>query len=181
MKQKFHNGDLVRISKDLGATMKHFTNDCEAIVIGSYDEQYGSGNAETHEYSLHLKGRGHCSWYHEDQLTLIETGRRDLMDEWKAAEEREATEKGDLDWIFSHGDEVLKSAHGATLATLGACLGCDNLWGSRGEGITYYSNAMRILEIAGPFLRIGDRALWDEYCRDRRDNKEKYYETTPTG
>lgn len=40
--QKFNNGDYVHIASDLGIGMEHFTNTCDAIVIGSYDDQYGN-------------------------------------------------------------------------------------------------------------------------------------------
>ncbi|MDE2105409.1 MAG: hypothetical protein KGL39_49740, partial [Patescibacteria group bacterium] len=76
-KQKFHKGDHVRIAKDLGQSMSHFQADCEAIVIGSYNDQYGGGN--TRDYTLHLKGGGQVSWYYENQLTMIESGRIGLL------------------------------------------------------------------------------------------------------
>ena len=51
--QKFHKGDWVRVAKDLGPSMRHFTANCEAIVIGSYADQYGGDCRE--DYTLHLK------------------------------------------------------------------------------------------------------------------------------
>lgn len=41
--QKFHKGDHVRVAKDLGPRMSHFKNDCDAIVISSYDDKLGGG------------------------------------------------------------------------------------------------------------------------------------------
>lgn len=160
--QRFHKGDWVQIAKDLGPSMRHFTADCEAIVVGSYNDQYGGGNVDS--YTLHLKGRGQTSWYYASQLTLIEKGRGDKLSEWKAEEEAEAKEKSDLDWIFAHGEEVLKSAHGSTVAALANCLGVTNLWGSRGEGFVYYENALRTLAAAEPFLKAGDKAGWLAAC-----------------
>ena len=163
MTQKFQKGDLVHVAKDLGQSMSHFTNDIDAIVIGSYNDQYGGG--DTTSYTLHLKGSGQCSWYYEDQLELIERNRCDLLDAWEAEKEAERKQKSDIDWIFEHGPEVLKSAHGATIETLGRGVGITNLWGSHGEGLAYYENAMTIMAVAGPFLEKKDKAGWLAFCQ----------------
>ena len=54
--QKFKKGDYVRVAKDLGPSMGHFPADCDAIVIGSYKDQYGG--SDTKSYTLSLKGNG---------------------------------------------------------------------------------------------------------------------------
>lgn len=72
--QKFKRGDLVRIAKDLGPSMSHFTADALAVVVGSYKDQYGGGREAEKSYTLHIQGRGPCSWYHEHQLTLVKKG-----------------------------------------------------------------------------------------------------------
>jgi hypothetical protein len=41
--QKFNKGDVVWVAKDLGSTMSHFNNDCPAIVMYSYESEYGGG------------------------------------------------------------------------------------------------------------------------------------------
>lgn len=162
MTQKFHKGDLVHVVKDLGPAMSHFTSDIDAIVIGSYKDQYG-GN-DTKSYTLHLKGRGQCSWYDEHQLELLETGRFDLIDQWEAEERAEAKQRGDLDWIFANGPDVLRGAHGASIAALASGVGVSNLWGSHGEGISYYENAMRVLSLAAPYLTQKYKAGWLAFC-----------------
>lgn len=164
--QQFHKGDWVWVAKDLGASMSHFTADCEAIVIGSYADQYGGDDHE--EYTLHIKGEGQCSWYYDGQLTLIEKGRLDKLKEWKALAETEHQEKGDLDWIFAHGEDVLKAPHAASIQALANCFGLTNLWGSRGEGITYYGNARRTLKLATPYLEAGNKAGWLAQCGEPR-------------
>jgi hypothetical protein len=78
--QRFHRGDLVKIDDDLGEGMSHFPAGVEAIVIGSHDDRFGGGN--TRDYTLHIKDRGQCSWYHEHQLELIESARSDLLEQW---------------------------------------------------------------------------------------------------
>ena len=169
MTQKFHRGDLVRIADDLGPTMSHFKSGCEAIVVASYHEKFGHGGTE--DYSLYLKGGGECSWYYGSQLTLIEPGRLDLLDQWRRAAEDERITKADLDWIFSNGQDVLESPHGASLQALATCLGCDDLWGSHGEGFVYWQNAIATLSRAKPFLLAGDRAGWEKYAAEYREGK----------
>lgn len=160
--QKFHKGDWVRVAKDLGPYMRHFTADCEAIVIGSYADQYGGDDRDC--YTLHLKGRGECSWYFESQLTMIETWRMDKLQEWEEEEEAEDKQKGDLDWIFAHGPDVLTRTTGTSIQALASCLGITNLWGRNGEGMTYYANAILIRELAEPYLKAGDKAGWLVLC-----------------
>lgn len=162
--QKFQNGDWVRVAKDLGPHMSHFTADCEAIVIGSYADQYGGKNHE--DYTLHLKGCGQCSWYYGSQLTLIEPGRLDKLKQWEDEAEAERQQKSDLDWVFANGEEVLKKPHGASISALAKCFGLTNLWGSRGEGIAYYSNAMGTMQLATPYLKAGDKDGWLACCKE---------------
>ncbi len=89
--QKFQVGDLVRIAKDLGHAMSHFEADQDAIVVGSYADQFGGD--DTKSYTLQLQGRGPVSWYSEHQLTLIEENRRDLLIQWRNAERDKAEGK----------------------------------------------------------------------------------------
>jgi hypothetical protein len=162
--QKFHNGDLVHVTKDLGPHMAHFTSDIDAVVIGSYADQFGGNNRKS--YTLHLKGRGQSSWYEEHQLSLIERNRLDILEQWEAEEEAECKMKSDLDWIFEHGAEVIKLAHGASVQALASCFGLDNLWGNRGEGFVWYDNAIQTMVIAKPFLEKGDKDGWLELCKE---------------
>lgn len=162
MSQKFQKGDLVHVAKDLGPSMSHFTADVDAIVIGSYNDQYGGG--DTSVYTLHLKGRGQVSWYYDSQLELLEHNRGDLLATWEAEQEAERTQKADIDWIFENGPDVLKGAHGASVATLAQGLGITNLWGAHGEGMSYYENSMRTLSVAAPYLAAKDKAGWLALC-----------------
>ena len=162
-KQKFHKGDHVQIAKDLGRMMSHFQSDCEAIVVGSYADQYG-GNS-TDSYSLYIKGSGESSWYYEHQIELIKANRLDMLDEWKDKVKKEADMKSDIDWIFSHGQDVVDKPHGASVAAIARCFGLTNLCGSNGEGVVYYNNAMFTMEIAKPFLTEGDKSGWLDFCK----------------
>jgi hypothetical protein len=162
--QKFNKGDHVMVAKDLGSTMSHFQNDCEAIVIGSYADEYGGDNVTS--YTLHIKGSGKCSWYKEHQLELINRNCLDLLEQWETERRKEADIKSNLDWIFDNGKDVLKGAHGASVASLARCFGLDNLWGSRGEGFTYFSNSLLTLQMAKPYLESGYKDGWLKYCAD---------------
>jgi hypothetical protein len=157
MGKLFRNGDFVHVAKDLGPSMSHFEADCDAIVIGSYADQYGGKDRDS--YTIHIKGLGEVSWYYGHQLTLIKRGCLDKLREWEEEEEAEIKEKGDLDWIFANGKEVLADPHGASLDKLAECLGLD-LWGASGEGMDYYCNAMAVLQVAKKHLLKGDKEGW---------------------
>lgn len=166
MMQKFHKGDWVRVAKDLGSSMSHFESDCEAIVIGSYADQYPQyDNEDVDQFTIFIKGRGEVSWYHVTQLILIESGRIDLLEQWEADKVTEVKEKSDPDWIFSHGKDVIDNPHGSSVAALAACFGLTNMWGSRGEGYVWMQNAMETMRIASPYLISGDKVGWLENCQ----------------
>lgn len=158
--QAFHAGDWVRVAGDLGPSMRHFPAGGEAIVMGSYDDLYGGGDHAS--YSLYLHGRGETSWYYEGQLELVEHGRFDLLDQWRVERALDETQKGDLDWIFSNGPEVLEKGYGASIQALAESCGVVDLWGARGQGIDYYANALAVLAAARRFLESGDKAGWLE-------------------
>jgi hypothetical protein len=77
--QKFRFGDLVRVDKDLGRPMRHFTCDCEAIIMYADSENSRQNEAS---YGIHIKGGGQHAWYHESQLTLIAEKQEHLLEEW---------------------------------------------------------------------------------------------------
>jgi hypothetical protein len=167
MTQKFHRGDLVHVVKDLGSSMSsHFTADVDAIVIGSYNDKYGGGN--TQDYTLHLKGSGQCSWYHESQLELLERNRSDILTAWEAEREAERAQQSDIDWIFDNGPDLLVAAPAASVATLAAGVGITNLWGSHGEGLSYYENSMRVIALARPYLQTKNKEGWLALCEKMR-------------
>ena len=88
-KQKFHAGDLVHIAKDLGPSMSHFDADLDAVVLGSYADEYGGANTE--DYGLYVKGVGPVAWYHEHQLTLLSGDGVAALREWTRGRKRIAT------------------------------------------------------------------------------------------
>jgi hypothetical protein len=168
MKQKYQKYDLVRVAKDLGKSMRHFTADCDAIVLGTYKQL--CGGTDVNNYSLYIKDEGETSWYYESQLTLIKTNQPKILAMWKEADEARHKQSGDLDWIFSHGKEIIKNgAEGATIEALAQCLEVTNLWGMNGEGMNYYLNAITILQIAKPWLETNDKKGWLEFVKNGKE------------
>lgn len=157
--QKFRRGDHVRIQDRFPAWMAHLPGEgAEAIVVGSYADQFGG--SDTRSYMLHFKGHGEVAWYYEEQLTLIERGRLDLLSDWQSGLDEEIEEKSDLDWIFEHGPEVADKPVGASIQALADSKGLGDLWGSRGEGVVWMQNALSVMAIAKPYLMARDKAGW---------------------
>ena len=80
--QKFFLGDLVRIADDLGVGMSHFPKGRDAIVLYSYSEQHGRALGSDKMFGLYVlsgSGKGENAWYDDNQLTLIEEDRFDLL------------------------------------------------------------------------------------------------------
>ncbi len=163
-KQKFQKHDLVRIAKDLGKSMSHFTNDCDAVVLYSYADKYGHGAHD--KYALYLKGHGFSAWYYEHQLSLIKKHQKGLKKQWKKKAKKLEKLESDLDWIFERGKQDTYS--GSTVSALAECFGLTNLWGSRGEGVTYYMNSLATIDLAAPFLDKHDKEGWLAYCDERQ-------------
>ena len=95
MTQKYFKGDLVQVG-EMPIYMNHFDGNCKAIVLYTYAEAYGGGAREEKQYCLHILQRGEVAWYEEDQLTLIEPDRFDLLPKssvhrcvWEAKKARE--------------------------------------------------------------------------------------------
>jgi len=182
MNQKYRHGDHV-MARDKSGMVTVFTESCkdgvvrgtyvdrEAIVIGSYLDQYG-GEDRDPSYTLYIKGRGEVSWYREDQLSLIQAERPDLLEEWKADMDKDAAEKSNLDWIFSHGEEVLAHPHGKTVEALARHFGVDNLWGSNGEGFVYMANARAVLQVSAVFLQNGDKEGFLSFADSVKEENE---------
>lgn len=156
MMSKFNPGDYVSIVTKEGDVVD------QAIVKGSYAFLYGGSG--TDQYSLTPKHGGKCAWFDEDELTLIETGRFDILEEWEQERERLVKIRSNLDWIFANGKEVLSSPYHASVQALASCFGLMDLWGANGEGITYMINARCTLDMATPFLESGDKNAWLAFC-----------------
>jgi len=101
--QKFKRGNLVHVDKELGSMMTHFENDKDAIIVGSYADQFGGNN--TKSYTLIFLDDGcEVSWYEEHQLTLIDEGGEHLFEEAKATREKIRKQDTDINYILEHLD-----------------------------------------------------------------------------
>lgn len=80
MKQRFQRGDLVRTSQGT-----------EGIVLGSYRDLFGGAADGYPCYTLHIRETGPCSWYYQNELTLIEKDREDLLRAWRTREPSDST------------------------------------------------------------------------------------------
>jgi hypothetical protein len=166
LEQVFKKYDHVRITDALDDSMSHFPSGQEAIVIGSYADQFGGSNVDS--YTLHIKGRGEVSWYQTRQLTLIAHNCKALLSTWADEAEKKSKQQSDLDWIFENDSVISKGASGATVEALAKCMGITNLWGNRGEGFVYYMNSMTALNAAASFIKAKDKAGWLEFCSKRK-------------
>jgi len=171
-KQKFQRGDLVRVGAGSSLAEHMGLIGAEAIVIGSYRDQYGGDDTES--YTLHFgPEKGEASWCDESDMTLVEPGALDLLRQWQDIEKELDETHRDLDWIFANGSRMIAEGMkfpGETLQTLFSMLGGGSLWGSNGEGINFYANSEITISHALPFLSRGDRAGWEAYCEDIRRN-----------
>jgi hypothetical protein len=86
-RQTFQRGDLVHVAKDLGQSMSHFRCNCDAVVVASYADLYVDSAPKDSRYrriyQLQMKNGNRSAWYFEDQLTLVEKNRLDLLYEWR--------------------------------------------------------------------------------------------------
>ena len=165
--QKFNKGDLVHIAADLGEMMSHFPKDKQAIVMYSYHEKYGCGKApENNQYSLHIEGMGESSWYYDKNLTLIATNQMHLLQQWEGEKEAKDKLHYSHEWIFSEVD--VEEVPGPSLQRLADDLNLGSLWGTNGEGITYYINSVRMLKIALPFLVSRDLEGWLSFAEKNK-------------
>lgn len=174
--QKFHRDDHVKVVGDYSTGLM-FTlkkpEGCvipspyagkEAVVVASYSDQFGQPNTGG-GYTLLFRASGEVSWFPEEAMTLIKEN-SGLLQQWEHERDEEIKLKSDLDWIFSHGLNVIEEPNGASIQALANCFGLTNLWGSRGEGITYYTNFYMTIEMASNFLKSSDKTGWLEYCKE---------------
>lgn len=136
--------------------MSHFTNDVDAIILGSYDDQYGGGNKD--DWSVMFCDSGFsCSWYHTKQLTFIRHAGEEEIHRIREAKEERDKQKSDIDWILANWKEIRAYPPQATMDKLMAMIGIRNPWGSRGDGMTYHANMIATLNYLDPVLMTGDK------------------------
>jgi len=69
--QKFAPGSRVRIADKLNPSMSHFSAGKNATVKYTHAHAYGGDSVDS--YCLDIDEEGSVSWYHEHQLTQIES------------------------------------------------------------------------------------------------------------
>lgn len=167
-KQEFNRGDHVRLNSKFGPSMSHFSGaGCDGIIIGSYKDQYGGSN--TGSYTVHIKGIGLASWYNDYDMKLIEKNRQDILVLWEEEEKKEDEMHSDFDWIFNGEDSRAHELPGVSVQRLASEMGFGSLWGSYGEGITYYKNSMVIMAMCKPFLESGDKNGFIKFSSDFKE------------
>lgn len=157
MSQKFKRGDKVHIAASLGSSMAHFQADKDAIIIGSYRDEYGGGPEKEKQYTvLMCDNGGRCSWYYDEQLTFVEhvgeAGIQEIDERRKAKDAMES----DLTWIVAHWKEIQGSPSGATCEALMRLIGITEPWGSHGEGFVWQSNALNTVSALNDALMSGN-------------------------
>lgn len=162
-KQKFLRGDKVKVSE---AGAHRLCAGKEAIVIGSYNDQYGCNNIK--DYTLMTLDGNSSSWYDESVLTFIEhVGEHEIRRIKDTRAEKEARE-GDLDWIIKNWPEIKNKPPGASLQTLANLLNLGSLWGKYGEGIDYKQNSMAVHSIFMEIMDTGDRVKILEFAKQNQ-------------
>lgn len=167
--QKFAINDLVRIAKDSGDFTNHnVPSDCEAVIARLFKELY-KGEATSSLYMCITK-EGETAWYEEKHLTLISHDRQDIRTQWEDNLKEHRKHMSDLDWIFSHGKEVInRSTYDVvSVLALAKCLNINekDLLGG-GEAFAFLGNVTNIMITAVPYLLKGDKEGWLEFCRTR--------------
>lgn len=153
--QKFKKNTVVRIAKDLGTSMPHFTNNCLAIVEYTYAEKYGGDDNKS--YSLHIEGEGSSAWYYENQLTYVDDHGEELLKQWKLATENKRILESDWERIYDENHENLP---GNTVVYLWEhIMKYGSIWGRSGEGFVAYENSTLVNEAY-------------KYCKENNLGKE---------
>ena len=155
---------MVRINADLGPYRYYFPSDQDAIVIGSYKDQYGGHCVNSYTIML-CKSGGEISWYDEPNLTFIKHVGEDGISEVVAAANKQREMESDLNWIVKNWPDIRSEVPGNTMETLMRLIGITNPWGARGEGITYYENAMFTHAVLDKALLTGDVSKLEELKR----------------
>jgi len=149
--QKFQRGDVVRITADLGDSMRHFRSDAEAVVVGSYADQYGGHDRSSYTVMFTDDGST-CSWYYESQMGIVRRGGESEIQKLTAEREARESHERDLAWIAAHWHEIREVVPGASAEELMRRVGIANPWGSHGEGMAWYANWQQTFAAVDPIL-----------------------------
>lgn len=156
----------MRLADEFPAYMRHFDGAGEeAIVIGSYYDQFGVESDEP-KYTLLLRRGSECSWYQESLMTYVKHGGQELIDQWKKEKEERENKYKDIDWILNNWADMAEKTPGVVIDTLSKFVGAGNMWGSHGEAFTYYQNALMLRELLNEALHTGDKEVFLARCEE---------------
>lgn len=121
----------------------------EAIVTEHSHDRSGVG-------LVHPDGN-RTAWWNVAGLVFLDADREDMIQQWTAKREELDAIYKDLDWIFAIPRPTDWKPPTVSVERLWAEISPTDIWGSRGEGFVAYQNMVLTMQIAGPFLRTGDR------------------------
>lgn len=163
-------GDLVRVKRtiveNLGKGSWGAYADKDAVV----DHTDCTGD----QYCLCFKEMGCVSWFDDFDVEFVEHHREDLKEQWQKEIEERNEKTADLDWIFAQSR--ITDLTGSSFQALYELLGGHSLWGSRGEGLTYFHNVMCTAQLVEPFLKTHDKngfLVFAEKFKTEYENSKK--------
>ncbi len=142
--QLYHRGDVVEVAEEPNRSY-HGT----AIVMGSYKDQCSGDNVKSYTL-MFLKDGNQVSWFDEGVLTFVRHGNEQEILAVKEARAARDAAASDIKWIFDNwAGWVATNTNfpGPSIEELARRIGITNMWGSHGEGITYYGNAIRVARL----------------------------------
>jgi len=145
MIQQFRRGDRVRVEHEL--------HPGEAIVIGSYNDQYASGSREC--YTLLFCSDGNqVSWFEPQQMTFLSHAGEAAIEELDEQRRKAVAQQSQLEWIIAHWPDIT----GASFEALAKACNLPSCWGAEGEGISFYANALTLKRLLDTAMRAGIEA-----------------------
>lgn len=152
---KFKRGDVVRVADDLGPQMSHFRSGEDAVVMGSYRDQFGHGRGPDNYTVMFLDGAEH-SWYPACTLAILRHEDEVFIEGIKAAAKELEAVQSQLPWIVENWPGIReKGVPGASMATLMKGVGITDPWGPQGEGFCYHQNAQLTMALLDDVLKTG--------------------------
>ena len=146
----------MHIAKDLGPMMSHFRKDKDAIIVGSYADEFGG--SDTKSYIVMFLDTGcESGWYEEHQLTLIDEGGEHLFEEAEKNRKRILEQDNDINYIVSKLDEGSLSSESILL--LFDMLGHDTSFHKNGEFFVLFSDWQQLYPV---FLHIKNAKTLEE-------------------
>lgn len=163
--QKFKRGDIVHVNKELPPYMNHFRADFDAIIIGSYADQYGGSDVDSYTIMEPDTG-GTISWYYTSNLSFVREGHDEEIQEIERQRAMREQQESDLVWIVKNWPRIRENPSGFTMCALMKLIGITNPWGRHGEGFVYHGNAMNTHAGLDSALSTGDMAVVEKRIAD---------------